>query len=141
MDTKEAAAALGTNPRRLRIFLRSGYSTFVPVGSGARYDFTAKEMPTLAKRFSEWSSAETKSVGTPAPKKPRTTPKPDVQRAKDRRVWDQEGDVVLPDIRDPRVRARVRADAEAAENRLATLLVSKGMHVLQGYTTTGKRAS
>lgn len=141
MDTKEVAAALGTSPRRLRIFLRSGYSTFVPVGSGARYDFTAKEMPTLAKRFAEWSSAETKP-STPAPKKkPRTTPKPDVQRAKDRRVWEREGDVVLPDIRNPRVRARVRADAEAAENRLATLLVSKGMHVLQGYTPTGKKAS
>ena len=56
MDTKDVAQRIGTTPRTLRQFLRSAYSTFVPVGSGARYDFTERELPTISKRFREWTS-------------------------------------------------------------------------------------
>jgi hypothetical protein len=44
MDTSEVAEKLGTTPRILRQFLRSPSSTFVAVGSGSRYDFTAKDL-------------------------------------------------------------------------------------------------
>lgn len=141
MDTKTVAAKLGTSPRQLRQFLRSGHSTFQAVGSGARYDFTEKELPTIAKRFGEWRS-QGRPVVTAQPVAPRTTPPAEVVQAhKDRKVWAEEGPIELEDIRNPRVRRRVLADARAAEDRLATLLIANGMHVLQGYTTTIKKAS
>ena len=134
MDTAEVAEKLGTTPRTLRQFLRSPMSTFVAVGSGARYDFTEKDIPTIAKRFAEWQGA-----GKPRPdegKRAKATakkarPKVDVQRERDEEAWAEEGSVVLEDIRDPRVRARVKADARAAEDRLMMLLMSKQLHITQ----------
>lgn len=131
MDTKDVAGHLGTTPRVLRQFLRSGRSTFVAVGSGARYEFTEADIPTLIKRFTEWQAS-----GKPRPNrapvesvahKPRTNKR----RKQDEAEWAEEGPVTIPDIRDPRVRARVKADAEAAEKRLMMLLMSKGLHVMQ----------
>jgi hypothetical protein len=46
-------------------------------------------------------------------------------------VWFEEGPIRIEDIRDPRVRARVKRDAQAAEMRLMLLLLAKGMHVTQ----------
>ena len=140
MDTSEVAEKLGTTPRLLRAFLRSGYSTFVPVGSGSRYDFTEKEFPTIEKRFTEW-----KASGKPRPEaKPKTTTTRKSRHIKpssrDAEVWAEEGTIVLEDIRDPRVRARVRRDAQAADDRLTTMLVAKGVHVAQGWTAS-RRAS
>lgn len=134
MDTKEIAALIGTTPRTLRQFLRSPMSTFVAVGSGARYDFTEKDVPTLQRRFTEWQGA-----GKPQPENARTKPKAtksttskaDVQRERDEEEWKEEGHVELEDIRDPRVRARVRAAAQDAEDRLMMLLMAKKMHVTQ----------
>src|SRR5262245_37149638 len=98
MDTSEVAAQLGTTPRTLRVFLRSQHSTFVPVGSGARYDFTDREIPMLEKRFAEWQKA-----GKPRPAAPKTEAKParsqlTDREKRDRRVWAEEGDVKIPDI-------------------------------------------
>jgi hypothetical protein len=131
MDTKTVAEAIGTTPRVLRQFLRSGDSTFVAVGSGARYEFTEADIPTLVKRFSLWQGA-----GKPKPKTP--TPVPVVQQAKaaeirkrDEAEWAEEGPVSLEDIRNPRVRARVKRDAQAAEARLMVLLMAKGLHITQ----------
>lgn len=134
MDTTEVAEKLGTTPRTLRQFLRSPMSTFVAVGSGARYDFTEKDLPTLGKRFAEW-----KGAGKPRPeeskrtktKSPKARPKDVQQRERDKAEWAEEGPVVLEDIRNPRVRARVKADAQAAEDRLTLLLLSKHMHITQ----------
>jgi hypothetical protein len=131
MDTKEAAELLGTTPRTFRQFLRSPISTYQAVGSGARYEFTDKDIPTLVKRFTEWTGA-----GKPKPEgvKPRTTPKPsrkDAQVRRDEAVWAEEPVVVIEDIRDPRVRARVKADAHAAETRLTLALLAKGLHITQ----------
>lgn len=135
MDTAEVAQVLGTTPRLLRQFLRSDYSTFQAVGSGARYDFTDKDVPTLTRRFSDW-----RKDGKPQPNgqqrarvanPKRSTPKADKQHARDQQEWNEEGTVVLDDIRDPRVRARVRRDAEAAEARLMTRLAAHGLHIFQ----------
>lgn len=133
MDTAEVADKIGTTPRTLRQFLRSPMSTFVAVGSGARYDFTEKDLPTIKKRFAEWQGA-----GKPRPEeskraKPsgKSRPKIDMQRERDEQEWAEEGVVVLEDIRDPRVRARVKRDAQAAEDRLMMLLLSANLHITQ----------
>ena len=132
MDTSEVAEKLGTTPRILRQFLRSPSSTFVAVGSGARYDFTSKDLDTLIKRFADWQGA-----GKPKPetakkiKSPKGTNVSAEPSKKDEAVWSEEGPVRIDDIRDPRVRARVKRDAQAAEMRLMLLLLAKGMHVTQ----------
>jgi hypothetical protein len=119
---------LGTTPRVFRQFLRSPISTFVAVGSGSRYEFTEKDVPTIKRRFAEWNGAgkpkanPDTSVG---PKQGKTKTKPANSS------WEEEGPVVIADIRDPRVRRRVLAAARDAELRLEQLLLSKGLHVTQ----------
>lgn len=138
MDTAEVAQALGTNPRTLRAFLRSPMSTFVAVGSGSRYEFDDKDIPTLRKRFTEWQGAgRPKSV--PSESKPAVVvKKPHMKKADlDAQVWADEesshgGVPKLEDIRDPRVRARVKREAEAQEERLNMLLIAHGLHITQG---------
>lgn len=139
MDTSEAAAKLGTTPRILRQFLRSSSSTFVAVGSGSRYDFEESDLPTLEKRFQDWrSGGKGKRKGTATPKKSKlapalkpTSPAKRQPSRKDVQVWEEEGPVQIADIRKPNVRARVLADAKAAEDRLMMLLMSKGLHISQ----------
>jgi hypothetical protein len=136
MDTKEAAKQVGTTPRVFRVFLRSPISTFVAVGSGARYEFTEDEMPMLKKRFAEWRMQSKVKGGSPAkrpaPRETVITPRvPRKPSQQDLEVWQEEGPVVLEDIRNPAVRARVLADARAAENRLMMALLAAGMHVSQ----------
>jgi hypothetical protein len=138
MNTKQVAELLGTDPRTLRQFLRSSASTFVAVGSGARYDFTERDVPTIKKKFSEWSGAVRGATTTPAPVR-RVRPVVqtseeqvrEAQRTRDEEVWAEEGPIHMPDIRNPKVRARVRRDAEDREARLMMLLMSRGMHVMQ----------
>lgn len=134
MDTSEVASAIGTTPRMLRQFLRSGYSTFVPVGSGARYDFTERDLPTLTKRFNDWKGdGRPRPDNTRKPKASATTkaPRNNKQIKRDADVWAEEGPVVLDDIRNPRVRARVQRDAQAAEARLTQQLIAAGLHITQ----------
>lgn len=133
MDTSEVAARLGTTARTLRQFLRSPMSTFVAVGSGARYDFTEKDIPMLEKRFSEWQGA-----GKPRPNdgksnraKTESKSKTAVQRERDEVEWAEEGPVIFEDIRHPAVRARVQRDARAAEDRLMMMLLSANLHITQ----------
>lgn len=131
MDTAEVAQKLGTTPRQLRQFLRSPLSTFVAVGSGARYDFTDADLPTLQRRFSDWQSGTSKGTRTRTSSPPRPTRKPAQPSKSDLRVWAEEGPVEMDDIRRPEVRARVKAAARAAEDQLMMLLMSKGMHISQ----------
>lgn len=138
MDTAQVADVLGTSPRKLRVFLRSTFSTFVPVGSGARYDFTDREIPTLKKRFTEWEKAgkprpqnQPKAVVKQAKDGPPKLSEQQKQEQRDRQVWAEEGEVKIPDIRDPRVRARALADAAAAEERLMLRLMAAGLHITQ----------
>lgn len=138
MDTTEVATHLGTTPRTFRQFLRSPMSTYQAVGSGARYDFTERDLPTITKRFAEWQGAGKPKPASATPTPATRKPKADKDREKDAVVWAEEGPIVIADIRDPRVRARVKAAAQAAEDRLAVLLMAKGMHVAQGYAPKAK---
>jgi hypothetical protein len=109
-------------------------STFVAVGSGARYDFTSKDLPTLERRFTEWQGAgkpRPDSAKKAKPKSDKPRAKVDVQRERDEAEWAEEGPVVLEDIRDPRVRARVKLNAKACEDRLMMLLMAKKLHITQ----------
>jgi hypothetical protein len=109
-------------------------STFVAVGSGSRYEFTEQDIPTLQKRFSDWRSGNKASPPTTPKLAPAPRPAVPTRRQpskKDRAVWEEEGIIQIEDIRNPRVRARVKANAQAAEDRLMMLLVSRGLHVTQ----------
>lgn len=128
MDTRAAAENLGTTPKRLRQFLRSEASTFAAVGSGARYDFTASDLVTMARRFAAWNGK------VPATHAPPVDDVPDgrlSQAERDRRVWDEESEVVLEDIRLPNVRRRVQRIARMREARLNEQLLAVGLHVTQ----------
>lgn len=134
MDTSQAAELLGTNARTLRVFLRSAHSTFVPVGSGARYDFTDREIPTLKTRFAAWQKAGKPRPAAVPKDDAKTSSKPNKLTAREKRdqeVWAEEGEVKIPDIRDPTVRARALRDARAAEERLMLRLMAVGQHITQ----------
>jgi hypothetical protein len=61
VNAHQAAEKIGTDARTLRRFLRSPKSTFKAVGSGGRYEFEEKDVPTLRKKFEEWRNAATTS--------------------------------------------------------------------------------
>lgn len=117
MNTRTVAGMIGTEPATLRKFLRDPSSTFRAVGSGARYEFEESDIPTLKRKFNEWAKGQTKETKVTTKRAPHTTsktPKPEVDQA----VWDDEAEVTVPDVRDPRVRARVRAREEEARRWL-----------------------
>jgi hypothetical protein len=133
MDTKTIATALGTEPRILRRFLRDPKSTFSAVGSGSRYTFTEADLPELERRFHEWA-------GNKSARPTITLPKVDVdpvveQRLRDEAVWAEECTLNQPirlgDMRDPRVRAQVRAKAREWDRRLDDRLFAAGQHISQ----------
>lgn len=132
MNSHEVAEALGTTPKTLRAFLRSPSSTFRAVGSGARYEFTEADLPTLKKKFAEWNGSGKPKATPPKRKTPKPRMAPETVRAlRDQEVWEEEGKVELEDIRNPHVRERVLTAAREAEDRLMLLLQSKGLHVTQ----------
>lgn len=53
LSTKAVAEKLGTDPKTLRVFLRS---TSQGVGSGSRYSFTAKDVAPLKAKFTKWTA-------------------------------------------------------------------------------------
>lgn len=125
MNTKTVATAIGTDAKTLRRFLRDPRSTFKAVGSGARYTFTEGDMDELARRFADWAGTK------PAkPSVPRTTDRDD-QADRDAKVWAEEGAVVLDDIRNPAVRARVQRVARERAARLDERLMAAGLHISQ----------
>lgn len=127
VDTKSVAEHLGTDAKILRRFLRSA-GTVQPVGSGGRYQFTKADLPHLKEMFDKW--AKGKNV------KPSPVPKPRApindQVTRDRLVWAEDPrPIVIEDIRDPKVRARVRAIAAEQEARLNARLLARGLHITQ----------
>lgn len=62
MNAKEAADKIGTDAKTLRRFIRSGKSTFKAVGSGDRYEFEEKDIPTLRMRFEEWRQSPSRGA-------------------------------------------------------------------------------
>lgn len=138
MDTKEAAAAIGTTPRRLRQFLRSKKSTYAAVGSTSRYDFAEAEIAELDRRFKRWSDGKVQ----PTPRHEAVQAKAVTRDERDRAVWREMGSVAqLDDIRDPNVLARVRRVAAEQEARLNQLLLAKGLHITQGFTSSSFSAA
>lgn len=128
MDTKTIATLLNTEARILRRFLRDPRSTFQSVGSGARYSFTDKDIPELAKRFAEWQQNKPVSRVTPPTRCVDNTMS---QHMRDQMVWEEEGPIIIEDIRKPGVRNRIRQEAAAQEARLAELLMARGLHISQ----------
>lgn len=53
LSSKMVAQQIETDPRTLRRFLRDD-PTYRNAGSGGRYVFTARDLPTLRKRFAIW---------------------------------------------------------------------------------------
>lgn len=126
IDTKTVATALGTEPKILRRFLRDPKSTYAAVGSGSRYNFTENDLPELTRRFQEWSGNKAaRPVVVRVPQDENT------QREKDIAVWEEEGPVAMADIRDPRVRRRVKDIAAAQMARLDERLMAVGLHISQ----------
>lgn len=141
MNTNDVAERLGVAPRQLRQFLRSRESTYKAVGSGARYEFKERDVPEIERRYKRWAANGKRSENTRdrTPKTRTTTPRLTADE-RDRQVWIEEAEeraaaglppIRLPDIRDPRVRRRVLADARAQEDRLMMQLMAKGLHVTQ----------
>jgi hypothetical protein len=134
MDTKSAAAAIGTEPRVLRRFLRDPKSSVETVGSGSRYEFTEDELGELSAAFRAWQNAK------PTAHRAARVDDCTKQRMRDEEVWSEEaerraarglGPIVLHDLRDPRTRNRVIAKARAQERRLEERLFAAGLHITQ----------
>lgn len=133
MDTKEAAGVIGTTPRRLRQFLRSKKSTYAAVGSTSRYEFEEAEIAELERRFKRWSDGKVQ----PTPRHEVVQTKAATREERDKVVWREMGSVPrLDDLRDPRVLSRVRRIAAEQEARLNQLLIAKGLHISQGFTSS-----
>lgn len=141
MDTRAIADALGTDPKTLRRFLRDPATSFTPVGSGSRYTFTDEDLKVIRCEFEPWASGQAAKAAAKPSQKPvatsaRARRKAMTQPDRDRLVWEEEEKlqgrpVVLGNLRDPRERARVRALAQAAEDRLTARLLAAGLHVSQ----------
>lgn len=57
LAAKQVATMLNTEAKTLRQFLRSPASTFEPVGSGGRYEFTEGDVPQIKQEFDAWRAA------------------------------------------------------------------------------------
>lgn len=54
LTTADVAKKVGTDPRTLRMFLRSDASTVEAVGKGSRYRIKSTQVTKLKKEFQEW---------------------------------------------------------------------------------------
>lgn len=73
LAAKQVATLLGIEAKTLRQFLRSPASTFEPVGSGGRYEFSEDDVPKLKEEFTTWKGAHAargSKRGTKAAEKP-----------------------------------------------------------------------
>ena len=59
LTATEAAAALDTDPRTFRKFLRSDAAPIDSVGKGQRYSIEARAMRSLKPRFEKWLADRT----------------------------------------------------------------------------------
>lgn len=123
MNTREIADKLGTDPKRLRRFLRSDV-TYRNAGQGGRYEFTDRDVPTLKKRFDAWDAAASA----------KTTERPRKTRRSTTRVDEPMPDYIASkpasklttaerEERDRRSRERV--------DRLEARLKASGLHISQ----------
>lgn len=59
ITVKELAAALDTDPRTARKFLRSTEGLDMKVGKGQRWTIEAKQVRSLKARYAKWDAART----------------------------------------------------------------------------------
>jgi DNA-binding transcriptional MerR regulator len=69
VNTKQMADKIGTDTRTLRRFIRQD-PTYKNAGSGGRYEFTDKDIPTLKDRFTKWRDGAEEKVSKTRSKKP-----------------------------------------------------------------------
>lgn len=116
LNSKTVASELGTEPRTLRRFLRDD-PTYRNAGSGGRYNFTERDLPTLRKRFANWQA------GVEERRAKRDTSglvnKPKINR--------EEPDVIDIPKCTPALRRKEREQVERLEARLREC----GLHVTQ----------
>lgn len=117
LSSKQVATEIGTEPRTLRRFLRDD-PTYRNAGSGGRYVFTERDIPTLLKRFTTWQAGV------------------EVRRAKrdttglvNRRSQASQEEPEVIDI--PRCTAELRQREREQIERLENRLRECGLHVSQ----------
>lgn len=132
MDSTALATRLGTEPRILRQFLRSSYCSFKPVGSGSRYKFKVTDLEKLREEYTAWVNRTRK------PKRQEGEPRKKVQvfDMSDEQIWAEEGEVLLANINDPKVRARVKWEADNAIAALHEKMRQKG--IIPGVPANGR---
>lgn len=62
MTSSEVAEELGIDAKTLRKFLRSDESPVEPVGQGNRYAIPKQKVRTLAKAYTAWAEARTRTA-------------------------------------------------------------------------------
>lgn len=125
MNTSEVAAALETEPKVLRRFLRAD-ANYANAGAGGRYEFTDADIPEMRERFNAWESEKAS--------KPRAV-------TSTRRAKGLTQDEALASERLPRnvlgrklyasERSRRDAISRARVERLEAALLAKGLHISQ----------
>lgn len=73
---KQIATRCGTDSKTMRKFFRSNHSTVQAVGQGGRYEFDAKDVPTIMREFAAWRKKATSRPIKPMPQKQNETPAP-----------------------------------------------------------------
>lgn len=127
MNAQQAAEKIGTDARTLRRFLRSPKSTFKAVGSGGRYEFEEKDVPTLRKKFEEWRESPSRA----ARREPNTR---DRKLNQVEKFVDQDSPMPLSMLGRKMTRTQ-RAERDAASrarvDRLEAALLASGKHISQ----------
>jgi hypothetical protein len=102
------------------------------VGQGGRYEFDEADIPVLATQLQGWLAKQSSRPAKASAKV--RTPKVKPSRVdQDREVWAEEGDVNLPDIRNPKILAQVRRTAREQTDRLNEQLLAAGLHISQAF--------
>lgn len=120
MNTAQAAAALNTEPKILRRFLRAD-EHYANAGAGGRYDFEDVEITLLRERFQMWSNDK----AAKAPVKAR-------QRVERNDVATQRmSSTILGRKLYASERTRRDAIARARVDKLEAALIAAGLHISQ----------
>lgn len=136
MNASEAADKIGTDAKTLRRFIRSPKSTFKAVGSGGRYEFEEKDIPTLRKKFEEWRESPSRGA--------RLEPNTRIEKSTKKVPRFKDSDTPLPVSMLGRSLTRTqRAARDAASrarvDRLEERLKASGKHISQ-YSNWGEKA-
>jgi hypothetical protein len=126
---KQVATRCGTDAKTMRKFFRSKHSTVEPVGQGGRYEFDARDFPTIKKEFDAWTarSQANSTRPTPKPAPPQKMPRAEIEEAAQAVVdQDEDDDFTMEQVADAIERAQEQelgdeGDDEPTEEELAEL--------------------